>query len=85
MGSNTRSISHSNTDSSTLTFALLGAEAAALLGAGGGALVQGHGLGEALAAGDLAVHVIGQIPQQTHAVLHQLQERRGERRGYHGP
>ena len=67
-----------HSDSLTLTFALLGAEAAALLGAGGGALVQGRGLGEALAAGDLAVDVIGQIPQQTHAVLHQLPERRGE-------
>ncbi|KAF3851963.1 hypothetical protein F7725_005318 [Dissostichus mawsoni] len=59
-----------------ITFALAGAEAASLLAGGGGALVEGRGLLVALTAGDFTVHVIGQVPQQTHAVLYQLQIRR---------
>lgn len=57
----------------TQTFALAGAEATALLAGGGGALVKGRGLLVALTAGDFAMHLIGQVPQQTHAVLYQLQ------------
>lgn len=57
----------------TQTFALAGAEAAPLLAGRGGALVDGLGLLVALTAGDFAMHLIGQVPQQTHAVLYQLQ------------
>ena len=57
----------------TQTFALAGAEAATLLAGGGRALVDGRGLLVALTAGDFAMHLIGQVPQQTHAVLYQLQ------------
>ena len=56
----------------TQTFALAGAEAAALLAGGGGALVDGRRLLVALTAGDFTMHMIGQVPQQTHAVLYQL-------------
>ena len=59
--------------SPTQTFALAGAEAAPLLAGGGGALVDGLGLLVALTAGDFAMHLIGQVPQQTHTVLYQLQ------------
>lgn len=59
--------------SMTQTFALAGAEAATLLAGGGRALVDGRGLLVALTAGDFAMHLIGQVPQQTHAVLYQLQ------------
>ena len=56
------------------TFALAGAEAAAFLAGGGGALIDGHGLDVALEAWDFTMHLIGQVPQQTHAVLYQLQK-----------
>lgn len=62
----------------TQTFALAGAEAAALLAGGGGALVEGRGLLVAFTAGDFSVHMIGQVPQQTHAVLYQLDQVREE-------
>lgn len=55
----------------THTFALSGAEAAALLGRGG-ALIDRNRLLIALRAWYLPMHLIGQIPQQTHAVLNQL-------------
>lgn len=60
---------------SVQTFALAGAEATALLAGGGGALGEGHRLLVALTAGDLAMHMIGQVPEQTHAVLYQLHGR----------
>ncbi len=53
------------------TFALPGAEAAALLGRCG-ALIDRSRLMIALAPWYLPMHLIGQIPQQTHAVLNQL-------------
>lgn len=62
--------------SPTPTFALAGAEAASLLAGGRWALVEGQGFLVALTAGDFTMHVIGQVPQQTHAVLYQLQPRR---------
>ncbi len=70
---NTVHVSLSLSLSLTQTFALAGAEAAALLAGGGGALVEGRGLLVTLTAGDFAMHLIGQVPQQTHAVLYQLQ------------
>lgn len=59
------------------TFAFAGAEAATLLAGGGGALVEGRSLLVALKAGDFTMHLIGQVPQQAHAVLYQLQRWRG--------
>lgn len=58
----------------TLTFALSRAKTATFVSAGGGSLVEGRGLCVALAAGNLTVNLIGQIPQETDAVLDQLQE-----------
>lgn len=55
------------------TFAFAGAEAAALLAGGGGALADGRHLLVALKAWDFTVHLIGQVPQQTNTVLYQLQ------------
>jgi len=55
----------------TRTFALSGAEAAALLGRGGAMVDRSHLL-IALRAWYLPMHLIGQIPQQTHTVLNQL-------------
>lgn len=59
----------------TLTFALSRAKAAAFV-SGGRPLVERRGLCIALAPGDFAVNVIGQIPQEADTVLHQLQEER---------
>lgn len=66
----------------TPTFALAGAEASALLAGGGGALVDGRGLLVALTARDFTVHLIGQVPQQTHAVLYQLCKDGGKTMGW---
>lgn len=60
------------------TFALAGAEAAALLAGGGGALVEREGLLEAFTAGNFTMHLIGQVPQEAHAVLYQLQMQQGK-------
>lgn len=57
------------------TFSFTGAETAPFLAGGGRALVDGHSFLIALRAGDFMVHVIGQIPQQTHAVLYQLEHK----------
>lgn len=62
----------------TRTFALAGAEAAALLAGGGGALVEREGLLEAFTAGNFTMHLIGQVPQEAHAVLYQLQMQQGK-------
>lgn len=55
------------------TFALAGTEATALIAGVGGALVVWCGLQVALRVGDFTVHLVGQVPQQTHTVLCQLQ------------
>lgn len=55
------------------TFSFPGAEAPSFLARGGGALVDGHGFLIALGARDFVVYVIGKVPQQTHAVLDQLE------------
>lgn len=55
----------------TRTFAFLGPEAAG----GVGPSVVGRGKGRLLVAlgmGDLTVDLVGQVPQQAHAILHQL-------------
>lgn len=72
------------------TFALTGAEAATLLARGCWALVNGQGLLVTLTARDFTMHLVGQVPQQTHAVLYQLQtmERKQlglEKRRTHNP
>lgn len=59
-----------NTSPPAQTFALAGAEAAALLAGGGGALVEWEGLLEAFTAGNFTMHLIGQVPQEAHAVLY---------------
>lgn len=58
--------------SASQTFSFTGAETPAFLAGGGRALVDGHSFLKALRAGDFMMHVIGQVPQQTHAVLYQL-------------
>lgn len=60
--------------SMTQTFALAGTEAATFLARGGWALVNGQGLLVTLTARDFTMHLVGQVPQQTHAVLYQLQK-----------
>lgn len=57
------------------TFSFTGAEAPPFLARGGRALVDGHSFLIALRAGDFMVHVIWQVPQQTHAVLYQLEHK----------
>lgn len=55
----------------TQTFAFLGPEAAGIVGPG----VVGGDKGRllvALGVGDLAVDLVGQVPQQAHTILHQL-------------
>lgn len=60
----------------TRTFTLSGAKAAPLLGRRGGALIDRHGFLVAFAARYLSMHLVGQISQQTHTVLYQLQRQR---------
>lgn len=58
------------------TFALLGTEAACGVGPGVVGGDQGRLL-VALGVGDLPVDLVGQVPQQAHAVLHQLGRKTG--------
>lgn len=57
-----------------LTFAFSRTKATAFVSRGW-ALVNGYCLHKALAAWDFTVNLIRQIPQETDAVLHQLQEK----------
>lgn len=67
----------------TLTFALSRTKAATFVSRGW-ALVKGHGLHEAFTTRNFTVNLVGQIPQETDTVLHQLPEdlkkkKKGER------
>lgn len=55
----------------TLTFALPRTKAATFVSRGW-ALVKGHGLHEAFTTRNFTVNLVGQIPQETDTVLHQL-------------